>query len=83
MYRTTTKENWVSKQDFSTVTRKQDSQKTNIAADSTMYSLMMKEGFKTMQASSARGLAPAITEPYEDPSLEPRFVRSNKDFLKQ
>ena len=41
----------------------------------------MKDGFNTMTQNIT--FAAVTTEPYEDPGLNPGFVRTTKDYLKQ
>jgi len=41
----------------------------------------MKDGFKTIQTNST--FTPVVTEPYEDPSLDPGFVRTTREYLKR
>ena len=74
LHRTATKTRWISPKGFNVVTRKQD-----FSMPVTSRHSIMKDGFKTIQNST---FVPPI-EPYEDPDLNPGFVRTTKDYLKQ
>lgn len=78
LHRTAKKSNWISKQGFTVVTRKQD---MSMQVEPSRRNLM-KDGFSTIQQNSS-SFAAVVAEPYEDPSLEPGFVRTTKDFLRQ
>ena len=84
LFRTSTKKRWVSPKDFNVMTRKTagftvqklpgDSQR----AHSTIRSAANRSTF-----SSHRGQSFCFgAEPFEDPKLDPGFVRTTKDYLK-
>ena len=76
LHRTSTKTRWISPKGFTVVTKKPD-----FSMPSSTRSSILKDGFKTINQTSTF-TTPAINEPYEDPKLDPGFVRTTKDYLK-
>ena len=84
LFRTTSKKRWVSPRDFSVTTRKtgdfgtlgkQDSQR----AHSTIRSAANRSTFNSHRGQS---FCFGGSDPFEDPKMEPEFVRTTKEYLK-
>lgn len=77
VHRSPTKENWISKKGFALIT-KRGSDSTPVTA---RHSVMQDTfGRSTMQSFPA---LEDIVEPYEMASLDPGFVRSTKNYLRE
>jgi len=73
LHRTTAKTRWLSPKGFAVAaTRGTDS------VPATSRHSLMQDGFRTKQTSFIGDMK----EPYEDPNLDPGFVRSTKEYLK-
>ena len=76
LHRTSTKTRWISPKGFNVVTKKPD-----LSMPASTRNSILKDGFKTINQTSTF-TSPVINEPFEDPKLDPGFVRTTKDYLK-
>ena len=74
LHRTTAKTRWLSPKGFAVATTRGGGE----SVPATSRHSIMQDGFRTKQNSFIADMK----EPYEDPNLDPGFVRSTKEYLK-